>query len=202
MFDLPKETEINLRISKAKLFGISALRTSEKKLLDNTISNIHVVNQISAHTIPSLNCDGKIQSINVLLIEAKLKPAKNFFDLVFKSINQILVLVLNVNDNYTIAAKYDDIVLTRELLENKSIILLGNNLDEVYDNFIKDLFEIVVSNTKNVGEQIKINEKINNLQYKIRNLERIIDNEPQFNKKVKYNAEINRLKREIKELKC
>ena len=77
-------------------------------------------------------------------------------------------------------------------------LLKVNNIDEVYDNLIIDLFSIEVCNGNSIEEH---NEKISKLNQDIAKLEIKRDKEVQFNKKVKYNNDINRIKEEIKKIK-
>ena len=160
-----------------------------------------MVNQISKYTIPSLNNGEKLQSVNIVLIELKENYNKNFLDVIFSAINQTIILVLQMDDNYTISAKYGNIVLINNFSKKGLIVLKGNSIDEIYDNLIIDLFVIEVCDGNSIEEQIRINEKINKLTQDIINLEIKRDKEVQFNKKVKYNKKINRIKKEIKEIK-
>ena len=160
-----------------------------------------MVNQISKYTIPSLNNGEKLQSVNIVLIELKENYNKNFLDVIFSAINQTIILVLQMDDNYTISAKYGNIVLINNFSKKGLIVLKGNSIDEIYDNLIIDLFVIEVCDGNSIEEQIRINEKINKLTQDIINLEIKRDKEVQFNKKVKYNNDINRIKKEIKEIK-
>ena len=201
MFNLPKDTEINQRIHKTKIFEVSVLKPSEKKLFDNTISSLSVVNQISKSTIPSLNDGEKIHAISIVLIELKDNYNNNLIDIVFKSINQIMILVLHINDNYIASAKYNGTVLTNNISQNISILLNGSNMDEIYDNLIKDLLDIKIRANNTLEEQIKENEEINRIQQEINKLELKREKEVQFNKKIKYNVEINLLKKKLEVFK-
>ena len=88
-----------------------------------------MVNQISKYTIPSLNNGEKLQSVNIVLIELKENYNKNFLDVIFSAINQTIILVLNMDDDYTISAKYGNIVLKKDISEKTLIVLKGNNID-------------------------------------------------------------------------
>ena len=197
MFNLPKDTEISQKIYKTKIFESNALKSSEKKLFDNAISSLSVVNQISKSTIPSLNDGEKRHAINIVLIELKNDYNNNLIDIVFKSINQTMILILYINDNYIASAKYNGTILTNKINQNISILLNGSNMDEIYDNLIKDLLGIKICANNTLEEQIKENEEIRRMQQEINKLELKRDKEVQFNKKVKYNVEINRLKKEL-----
>ena len=197
MFNLPKDTEINQRIQKIKIFEANALKPSEKKLFDNTISTLYVVNQISKNTIPSLSDGENIHAINVVLIELKNECNNSLIDIVFKSINQTMILILHKNDDYTVSVKYKGTILFNSISIDIPILLNGNNMDEVYDNLIKDLLNIKIRDNNTLEEQIKENEEIKRVQQEIGKLELKRDKEVQFNKKVKYNVEINKLKKEL-----
>ena len=201
MFNLPKGTEINQRIQKTKIFEANELKPSEKKLFDNTISSLIVVNQISKNTIPSLSDGEKIHAINIVVIELKNEYNNSLIDIVFKSINQTMILILHINNNYIVAVKYDEIILTKNIDKDISLLLNGNNMDEIYENLIKDLLNIKNRYNNTLEEQIKENEDINKIQQEIWRLELKRDREVQFNKKVKYNVEINKLKKELEKYK-
>ena len=108
-----------------------------------------------------------------------------------------MILVLHLNGNYIASAKYNGSILTNNVSQDISILLNGSNMDEIYDNLIKDLLNIKLRANNSISDQVKENEEIDRLMIEIKKMEAKRDKEVQFNKKIKYNVEINRLKKEL-----
>ena len=90
-----------------------------------------------------------------------------------------------------------------EWLEDLSLTLQGLTLDEVYENFLRQIAGESLQagqNAKPLKDIIEYNEKIQQLQKQIEKLEKKVKTEKQFNIQVKLNNELKTLRKELVKL--
>lgn len=194
MLNLPKNTEVNFKLLKTKIFDFSNLNASEKKLIDKKISYLKIVNQISYETIPTVNKGMQSTNINFIFIKLKEDMTKAEVSVLFESIRQTIVLILHKELDYKVAIKYNDVMMMKTIDLNKKILLRGNDIDKIYENIIIDLFDIELIGANTLNEQLLKIEKNERILNEIKVLERRLKKEVQFNKKVEINNAINILK--------
>lgn len=201
MFNLPKSTELYQLLPKTRIFKNIELTSKDRTIIDNSISNIYLVNNISNKTISHIEIGNEIKSIWFLLVNLKRYDNINSVcDILYKSILQKIILILKSEDNLSISCYYDKLIISENIDEDYALSIKGVNLDIIYENFVIQIGDIVVANERTLKEQIVENERIEYIKDKIRSLENKCKLEKQFNKKVEINNTINALKKELKVL--
>ena len=198
MFNLPKSTELYQLLPKTRIFKNIELTSKDRTIIDNSISNIYLVNNISNKTISHIEIGNEIKSIWFLLVNLKRYDNINSVcDILYNYIPQKIILVLKSEGNLSISCYYDKLIISENIDEDYALSIKGVNLDIIYENFVIQIGDIVVANERTLKEQITENDRIESIKDQIRSLENKCKLEKQFNKKVEINNTINALKKEL-----
>ena len=153
MLGLPKATEFNRRIPKAKFYENIKITTSLKRLFVDQIKNIYWRNKIASTTTNLI--DGKYVT-EIEVIEVNLNNSQVDIDL-FKFIDSVIpyhiLYILEFNGKYQAwigykvttniekkISKVDRYYHSSWLEETELIVKLeGLNLDDVYENLVRQL---------------------------------------------------------------
>ena len=212
MLGLPKATEFNRRIPKAKFYENINITTSLKRLFVNQVKNIYWRNKIAPTTTNLM--DGKYVT-EIEIFEVNLNNSQVDIELL-KFIDSVIpyhiLYILEYNGKYQAwigykeatdiekkISKVDRYYHTNWVEEIELIVKLeGLNLDDVYENLVRQIAgDKLQSDNSNESlkqsverdKQIEIIEKqINTLQNKIRK-------EKQLNKQIEMNTELKKLRK-------
>lgn len=195
MLGLPKSTEISKQLPKKAIYAKFNMNTAAKEKFDSDISKISIVAEISPNTI-NISKGEKVSAVYVLLVTLKNKNynEKNLV-LLSKLIEQNMLFVLEFEKERR-AAIYRSKLLQSEwvMSEELTVSLKGLNLDVVWENLIKEVGEITLSDGNTLDGQIAENEQKEKLQKEIARLEKQARAEKQPNKKFELVQKINKLK--------
>ena len=208
MLNLPKSTEFNKRIPKQKFYEHAQIKPSIKKSFMEQVRIIYWRNKI-ATTSTNLTIGKNVTEIEVFEIQLY---SKNLDESILKVIDNaipyhiIFILRYENLQQAWIAYKEGDKIkgyYHTEWLENLSLTLQGLTLDEVYENFLRQIAGESLQagqNAKPLKDIIEYNEKIQQLQKQIEKLEKKVKTEKQFNIQVKFNDELKSLRKELVKL--
>ena len=201
MLGLPKSTEISRQLPKKAIFQKFELKPAQRDRFDADISKMVIVNAISQDTLPALQKGENIQTIYVIDVALK-RPnfdEKNI-QMLSKLIPQKILFALHYEDEIQLAiyhtklisgswAKADDIELQ----------LQGTTTDTVWDNLVKTIGGIEVTDGNTLAEQIAINDAREKLRLQILALEVKARQEKQPRKKLEMFNELQDLKKRFEE---
>ena len=210
MLNLPKSTEFNKRIPKQKFYEHAQIKSSTKKFFMEQVRIIYWRNKI-ATTSTNLISGKNVTEIEVFEMQLY---SKNLDESVLKAIDNAIpyhIIFLLRYENLQqawIAYKEDEKIRSyyhTEWLEDLSLTLQGLTLDEVYENFLRQIAGELLQaeqneNAKPLKDIIEYNEKIQQLKRQIEKLEKKVKTEKQFNIQVKLNAELKSLRKELVKL--
>ena len=198
IFGLPKSTEISKQLPKKAIYAKFNMNTAAKEKFDADISKISIVAEISPNTI-NIAKGENVSAVYVLLVSLKNKNynEKNLV-LLSKLIEQNMLFVLEF-ENERRTAIYRSKLLQSEWVpsEELTVSLKGLNLDAVWENLIKEVGEITLSDGNTLDEQIAVNEQQEKLQKEIERLEKAARRESQPNKKLELHKQIQKMKERI-----
>ncbi len=201
IFGLPKSTEISKQLPKKAIYAKFNMNTAAKEKFDADISKISIVAEISPNTI-NISKGEKVSAVYVLLVTLKKKSydEKNLV-LLSKLIEQNMLFVLEF-ENERRTAIYRSKLLQSEWVpsEELTVNLKGLNLDVVWENLIKEVGKITLSDGNTLDEQIAENEQQEKLQKEIERLEKAARRENQPNKKYELVQKIKKLRMRNAEL--
>ena len=172
--------------------------TSQREHFDADIARLDIVGMVSSKTVPALIEGEEVKEIYILSVQLKRKEydTKNIA-LLTKLIPQKMVFALHYEEAVQFAIYHTKLITSEWQLitHNSSLITLqGLNLDAVWDNIVKDIGGIEVSEGNTLSEQIKANEEQAKLLTQIKSLERKMVNEKQSRRKREYYEQIKNLK--------
>ena len=198
MYGLPASTEVKKQLPKKAIYAKFNMPTSQREHFDADIARLDIVGMVSSKTVPALAEGEEVKEIYILAIQLKRKEydAKNIA-LLTKLIPQRMVFALHYEEAVQFAIHHTKLITSEwQLITHNSplITLQGLNLDAVWDNIVKDIGGIEVSEGNTLSEQIKANEEQAKLLAQIKTLERKMANEKQPRRKREYFEQIKKLK--------
>lgn len=217
MLGLPKATEFNRRIPKAKFYENINITTSLKRLFVDQIKNIYWRNKIASTTTNLI--DGKYVT-EIEVFEINLNSSQVDIDLL-KSIDSVIpyhiLYILEYNGKYQAwigykeatdidkkISKVDRYYHTSWLEETELIVKLeGLNLDDVYENLVRQIAGDKLQSDKfseSLKQSVERDKKIETLQKRISILQNKIRKEKQLNKQIEMNTELKTLRSVLEKL--
>ena len=217
MLGLPKATEFNRRIPKAKFYENINITTSLKRLFVDQIKNIYWRNKIASTTTNLI--DGKYVT-EIEVFEVNLNNSQVDIDL-FKFIDSVIpyhiLYILEYNGKYQTwigykestniekkISKINRYYHTNWLEETELIVKLeGLNLDDVYENLVRQIAGDKLqsdNSSESLKQSVERNKEIETLQKQISILQNKIRKEKQLNKQIEMNTELKNLRSILEKL--
>ena len=198
MYGLPQSTEIKKQLPKKAIYAKFNMPTSQREHFDADIARIDIEVGVSKATVPALAEGEEIKEFYVLGIQLKRKEydPKNIL-LLTKLLPHKMIFALHYEDEIQFAIYHTKLITSEWQLitHNSSLITLqGLNLDNVWDNIVKQIGHIEVQEGNTLTEQIKADEEHTKLIAQIKMLERKMANEKQPRRKREYFEQIKKLK--------
>lgn len=211
MLVLPKATEFNRRIPKAKFYENINITTSLKRLFVDHVKTIYWRNKI-ASTTTNLFAGKYVTEIEVF--EVNLNSPQVEIDLL-KCIDSVIpyhiLYILEYNGKYQAwigykeatdiekkISKVDRYYHTNWVEEIELIVKLeGLNLDDVYENLVRQIAgDKLQSNnpSERLKQSVERDKEIETLQKQISILQNKIRKEKQLNKQIEINTELKKLR--------
>lgn len=207
MLGLPAATEIKKPVPKAELIRKLSLRPADQRLLNNTVSRIELVNQISPQTVPALCAGSEVQSIFILKITLKQTPYdRHILSLLFRVIPQKLILILCCGGKVQLAVWHDKPLVSEWSDENTVTLSLQNtNLDTVWLSLKCQISGVRINEnlpltSDSLTRALKRQEEKNLLEQKINRLEKQCCDEVQPKRKFALHQEICQLKAQLQQM--
>lgn len=217
MLGLPKATEFNRRIPKAKFYENVDITTSLKRLFVDHVKTIYWRNKI-ASTTTNLSAGKYVTEIEVF--EVNLNSPQVDIDLL-KCIDSVIpyhiLYILEYNGKYQAWISYKettdienkrfkvDRYYHRNWLDETELIvkLEGLSLDDVYENLVRQIAgDKLQSNnsSESLKQSVERDKEIETLQKQISILQNKIRKEKQLNKQIEMNTELKKLRSVLEKL--
>ena len=201
MYGLPTSTEVKKQLPKKAIYAKFNMPTSQREHFDADIARIDIVAMLSPRTIPALAEGEEVKEIYVLAVQMKRKDydTKNIA-LLNKLIPHKMVLALHYENEVQFVVYHTKLICSAWISSISNSSPIGEvrrgllSLDAVWDNIVKDIGGIEVSEGNTLSEQIKANEEQAKLLAQIKSLERKMANERRPRRKREYFEQIKRLK--------
>ncbi|WP_255263886.1 DUF4391 domain-containing protein [Veillonella parvula] len=217
MLGLPKTTEFNRRIPKAKFYENINITSSLKRLFVDQVKNVYWRNKIASTTTNLI--EGKYVT-EIEVFEINLNSLQVDIDLL-KSIDNVIpyhiLYILEYNGKYQAwigykestniekkISKVDRYYHTNWLEETELIVKVeGLNLDDVYENLVRQIAGDKLqsdNSTKTLKQSVKRDKEIETLQKQIGILQNKIRKEKQLNKQIEMNTELKKLRSALEKI--
>ena len=217
MLGLPKATEFNRRIPKAKFYENINITTSIKRLFVDQIKNIYWRNKIASTTVNLI--DGKYVT-EIEVFEVNLNNSQVDIEL-FKFIDSVIqyhiLYILEYNGKYQAwigykestniekkISKVDRYYHSSWLEETELIVKLeGLNLDDVYENLVRQIAGDKLqsdNSTESLKQSVERDKEIETLKKQISILQNKIRKEKKLNKQIDMNTELKKLRNVLEQI--
>ena len=196
MYGLPQSTEIKKQLPKKAIYAKFNMPTSQREHFDADIARIDIEVGVSKATVPALAEGEEIKEFYVLGIQLKCKEydPKNILILT-KLLPHKMIFALHYEEEIQFAIYHTKLISSAWTPnEETRLPLSGLNLDNVWDNIVKQIGHIEVQEGNTLTEQIKADEEHAKLIAQIKMLERKMANEKQPRRKREYFEQIKKLK--------
>ena len=217
MLGLPKATEFNRRIPKAKFYENINITTSLKRLLVEQVNNIYWGNKIASTTanlsegqyvteieVFEINLNSPQVDIELLKFIDGVIPYHILYILEYKGKYQAWIGYKETTDIEKKLSKVDRYYHTNWLEETELIVKLeGLNLDDVYEHLVRQIAGNKLqsdNSTKSLKQSVEREKEIETLQKQISILQNKIRKEKQLNKQIEMNTELKMLRNVLEKL--
>ncbi|WP_276897902.1 DUF4391 domain-containing protein [Dialister micraerophilus] len=198
MFNFPKSTEIKINIYKKDIYKKfpKELKGNKKEQFDREISKITLTNEISEKSV-NISKTEKISAIFVLRIKLKTKDySEKNIEFIAKVFKQKMLMILECENQYKLAI-YELKLYTSEWKEKINLEIKGLDLEKVWENLVKEIGKIKITDGQTLEEQIEINTEKEKLENEIEKLKTKMYKEKQSKKKYEIHQEIKKLKSKL-----
>lgn len=199
MYGLPISTERKQQLPKKAIYAKFDLKPAQRESFDTDISRIDIVAVVSPATVPAVSIGESVKEFYVLEIQMKRKEydVKNIL-LLTKLIDQKMIFALQYEEQIQFAIFHTKLFQSVwQPIEQAVLPLSGLSLDTVWENIVKNIGKINVSDDNTLSEQIVIDDRRAKLLAQIEQLERKMVKEKQPRRKREYFEQIKRLKEQI-----
>ncbi|MBS3972923.1 MAG: DUF4391 domain-containing protein [Erysipelotrichia bacterium] len=201
MFSLPTSTEYNKIIPKKHVLSSESLNITDRKLIENEISKLTIINVIDAEKIRLFNIK---DSFPLVIIHVQTKSNEynpKISEALFKGINQTIILFYSLSTGSFFTTKRAGTILTSQSqpISDWNFKLTGTSIQEVWDNLCIDIFKIKKVRSKSIDESIILNAEIQKMEESIQKLEDKARKEIQPRRKRQLAEDVMKLRKELRE---
>lgn len=217
MLGLPKATEFNRRITKAKFYENINITTSLKRLFVDQVNNIYWRNKIASTTanlsegqyvteieVFEINLNSPQVDIELLKFIDGVIPYHILYILEYKGKYQAWIGYKETTDIEKKLSKVDRYYHTNWCEETELIVKPeGLNLDDVYENLVRQIAGDKLQSDNSIEslkQSVERDKEIEVLEKQINTLQNKIRKEKQLNKQIEMNTELKKLKSVLEKL--
>ncbi len=203
-FNLPSGAFVNKFIAKNKFFGKTIFNTRLKNEFIDKIQKITWKYKLAEETI-GINKTEKVEEIQIFEIELKKQTIpKNILKIIDKTIPYPILYVFIYKDDFAYGISLKDESVQNYYFsdwnESKEFNFTGINLENIYQNIIKEFIVSTETKDKKFHDIIGIDDSIKMLEKEIQTLQNKVRKEKQFNRKVELNKTLLEKKKELNNL--
>lgn len=198
MILLPQTTEFDRKIPKQTFYENIKISSAIKRIFIDEIKSIYWKNKISTATF-NVEVGEKVEEIQILELQL-YKPELDFsaLQVIKNGIPYNIVFMLTCEDKSQLVVFHSKMFCTQWTpTKELQLEIIGTNLDDIWNNFVKQIGNIEIKDNRTLDEQIAENERVAKLQKEIEKLERMAKKEVQPKRKFELHQEILRLKEEF-----
>lgn len=197
--NLPKTCEVNRFVAKKKFYEHTNMSETVKNSFVNDIEKITWNYKLATDTLNLSKTDNVIE-IEIFTINLSNKTIPNsVLKVINKSIPYKILFNLICDNDYCYALIENDTIYNTDWNENIDFQFNGLNLENVWNNIIKEIIK-ETDNNSSIDVILDNKNKIDELKSKINKLKIQADREKQFNRQIELDHEIKKLNKELEEL--
>ena len=201
MYGLPKNTEISKQLPKALIYRKYVLSPKEQKMIDDNISRLDIVNEISVRTT-SIAPGKSVVSFFIIKVQQKsVECSSDSLLLLDKLIGQKCIYALSFLGKTKFACNNIRLFTTPWIQDDKAFLSLnGHNMDLVWTNIQAEV--IGVDHVEETGLEFQVIRKIklDDITIELERLKKAEKKEIQPRRKQEIHAKVVVLKKRIEEM--
>lgn len=208
MLGLPDSTEIKKQLPKTLLTKKFSLKPEYRRLLEENVSRLDLINQISPKTIPALAEGEKVKNIFLLQVTLKKRSYNaKAVSLLTKLIPQNLILFLRYEGESQLAVFHEKLLTSTWKADatwndGASLMIYGTDLDTVWLSLKCQISGILLPEGMELTEEaftkeLHLKEERARLKKKIAQLQRACKTEVQSRRKFELHNKIQQLKKQL-----
>ena len=216
MINLPKNTEFNRRIPKQKFYDNLTVSPALKQLFVDKIKAIYWRNKIAATTMNL--AEGEVVT-EIEIFEVKLNESKldeSVIRQIDKEIPYHIIFLLEYDGKYQAWTAYKEAATSgnnafkvgtyyhTDWVDETALPLKidGLNVDKVYENYVRQIAgdALQAENQESLKDSVERDNRRQDFQKRIADLQQKVRKEKQLNKQVQLNAELKKLRKELEDL--
>jgi hypothetical protein len=197
MFGLPQKTEVNKQLPKKLIYDKFSMSASDRELFDRDISKLLITHELSPSTL-QVQDGSKIHSFFIVQVELKSRKysEKNLLA-ISRLILQNMLFTLRFGKEIQFAAVVKRFFHTQWMSEEEANLAIeGLSMDTIWQNIIIQIGNIELDTKNTLEQQITFDEKREQREKHIEQLERLARKEAQPRKKLELFDKIQALKKE------
>ena len=202
MLGLPKSTEVNRRVAKEKIYAKANISPQLKDMIREQVEAIYWRNKLAESTFNVVAGENieEFQVFEVRLRQRKLD--KKVLSAIKKSIPYKILFVLIFENEAQLWIEAEEVFYHTDwqLIGEYQINFRGLNLDNVYENLVRQVSGDRLSTDKCIEEAVERDKQRSKLEREIGVLEKKIIKEKQFNIQVEMSDKLKHLISELEEL--
>ncbi len=197
MFGLPQKTEVNKQLPKKLIYDKFSMSAQDREAFDRDISKLFISHELSSSTL-QVQDGTEIHSCFVVLVELKSRKysEKNIVSIT-RLIPQNMLFALRFGKDIQFAAVIKRFLSTPWIHEDEATLSIeGLSMDTIWQNIIIQVGDIKLDGQNTLEQQITINDKKEQLQKHIEQLEKLARKETQPRKKLELFEKIQEIKKD------
>lgn len=203
VYGLPSSTEIRKPVHKKLLYAKFSAKLSgdKRKQFDDDIGRIVITNEISSVSV-NIKEGEQVKSIFVMQVELKNKTynERNIV-LISKLFGQHLLIALKCAGEVQLATYQTRLLNSNWMPDGDvNIKLSGLDLDVVWENLVTQVSGIIVTDERNLDEQIVIEQEKTKLLKQIEDLDKKARKETQAKKKFEMFQRLKEYQKRLEEM--
>lgn len=201
MYGLPKNTEVLKQIPKTRIYSKYVLSSKEQRLIDDNISRLDIVNEISIRTT-SIAPGKNLSSFFIIKVQQRKTECTNdSLVLLDKLIGQKCIYALSYLGKAKFACNNMRLFTTKWFPEEEaSLSLNGINMDLVWDNIQAEVIGVDHIEETGLKFQVIRKIKIDDMTVELEKLKKEERKEIQPRRKQEIHAKVVALKNRIEEM--
>ncbi|MDD1402369.1 DUF4391 domain-containing protein [Ligilactobacillus salivarius] len=205
MIDLPGSTRVDRRLPKEAFYKHLSISAALKAKFVSDIDRITIKNSLTKENL-NLVDDTDIKEILVLSIELKEKDFdKKIVEAIARQNPHKLLFLLRYEDQVQCVIYHSKLYCSKWMSEEElALTLKGNSLNEIWDDLIQQVAihneNVAKMNQISVNEELKLQDRIEQLIKNIEKTKKAVWKEKQPKKKFKLYQDLQAYSKELKEL--
>ena len=204
MLDFPQTTEFGKKVPKKRFYDNADIPGHIRRLFVTEIESVIWRNKFSSSTL-NVEQGASVTEIELLQISLRQKSlSKAVLETIPRIIPYHLIFLLEYLENYQLSVAYSPargkavcFSTQWQAFEALSLQIKGLNLDEVYENFVRQIAGGNLTRGESLQADVEREKARTALQKRIASLSRKLRAEKQFNRQVEINRELRGLKAEL-----